>query len=123
MPTLDRKILVRHTPPGMRNQYGEFVAGTPVNYPVWATVMPKSLTDIHEEGGARGEARRDWRIRWVDGLYGVNTALLTVTDGERIDETGDSVPWVWSVANLVEFVGRNGELRRRWMTIEGLFST
>ena len=119
---LDRLITVTYTPPGTRNMYGEFVEGTPVVYPVWAEVMPKSLTDIAEEGGQRGEARRDWRIRWVDGLYGVPTNLLTVTDDERIDDTGDAVPWVWSVENLTEYVGRNGEYRRRFMDVEGLYS-
>lgn len=122
MPQLDRYITITHSTPGHRNEHGEYIDGSEVEYPAWAELMPKTLTDIAEVGGQRGEARREWRIRWIDELYGVATNLLTVTDGQRIDENGDAVPWVWSVENLTEYVGRNGEYRRRFMDVEGLYS-
>ncbi len=120
--TLDRIITITYQPPGSRNMYGEYVQPDPTTFTVWAQVSPRSLTDIAEVGGQHGEARRSWRIRWIDGLLTYNTALLSVTDGQRLDTDGNLVDWVFSVENLVEYVGRNAEYRRQWIDIEGLYA-
>ena len=121
--TLDRYITITHTPPGRRNMYGEFVAGTPVFHPAWAALKPEGSEDEPEVGGVRGVTKRSWRVRWQPGIVGVNVALLTITDGERIDANGDSVPWVFSCEKVAEFVGKYGEYRHRFLDLEGLFST
>ena len=120
--TLDRIITVTYTPPGHRNNDGIYVEPPPVVHTVWAQVTPLSLTDIAEAGGSIGQARRRWRIRWIDGLTTYDTRMLTVTDGQRLDTDGNLVDWVFSVENLVEYTGRNSEFRERWIDIEGLYA-
>ena len=77
---LDRIITVRVQAEGMRNEHGEFVEGAVTPIRVWASRRDRDLTDIAEEGGTRGEARRDWRIRWRADLAGAATSSLAVED-------------------------------------------
>ena len=110
---LDRIITVRVQAEGMRNEHGEFVEGAVTPIRVWASRRDRDLTDIAEEGGTRGEARRDWRIRWRADLAGAATSSLAVQD-DRLE---------WTVDKLVEVTGRKGELRRRWLDIQGRYTT
>ena len=120
--TLDRIITITYTPPGFYDDNGEYQESTPQTFTAWAQVTPLSLTDITEVGGSIGQARRRWRIRWIDGLLTYSTSLLQVTDGQRLGTDGNLVDWEFSVENLVEYTGRNSEYRERWIDVEGLYA-
>ena len=111
---VDRIITVSVQAPGHRNMYGEYVEGAVTEHRVWATRFDRDLQDIEEEGGARTETRRDWRVRWTSTLADVaDLTTVSVTDG-GID---------FDVQNIVEDTGRFGETRRRWLRIQGVSST
>ena len=82
---------------------------------MWASRRDKSLTDIATEGGTRDQGRRTWRIRWNSLIASSKTANLEVED-EGLS---------FSIANMVEVTQRRGaaDLRRRWLDLEGVFST
>ena len=76
-------------------------------------------------GGARVRQERAWRIRWNADLVGLNPNSLSVFDGEFTysDSAGGVVPRGFSVENVKEDNGRGNDIRRRWLIIQGLFST
>ena len=117
---LDRLIEVTYLGIGSRNMYGEYIPPTPRKFRVWGTQKDLDLAHANEEGGQRGERRRDWRIRWHEEIAYSDTTLLTVDDFTSRDADGHH--FVWSVVNMVEVNGRNGERRRRWLDIQGLWS-
>ena len=112
MPT-DRLITVTLTTEGMRNQVGVYVPGTVTTVRTWATRMDKSQEDIEQEGGIADSTRRDWRIRWDSRLADRPISQMAIVDG----------PTTFNVLNMIEVTGRRGELRRRWLEIEGVFTT
>ena len=110
---LDRRITITIIGEGMRNEYGEFVPGATTNHRVWATTFDKSLEDIEGEGGVRNERRRDWRIRWDSRFLVDDLTRIEVQDGAD----------AYNVLQMNEDTGRFGEVRRRWLVIQGVFST
>lgn len=109
----DRLITVNVTGEGMRNQYGEFVPGQTVAIRTWATVFDRSLEDIEGEGGTRSERRRDWRVRWDSRFIVDDLTRVDITDGAD----------AYNVLQMNEDTGRFGEVRRRWLVIQGVYTT
>ena len=112
MPT-DRLITVTLTTEGMRNQVGVYVPGAVTTVRTWATRMDKSQEDKEQEGGILDVTRRNWRIRWDSRLADMPISQMAIVDG----------PTTFNVLNMIEVTGRRGELRRRWLEIEGVFTT
>ena len=73
--------------------------------------------DIEEEGGSRTEVRRDWQIRWDKRISEIREEGLLVS--LRVDDKGK----VFNVLNVIEESGRDGDFRRRWLRIQGVFTT
>ena len=117
---LDRLIEVTYLGVGTRNMYGEYITPAPRKHRVWANQKDRDLTHVIESGGKRGERRRDWRIRWHEEIAYADTSLLTVEDFTSEDVAGHHI--VWSVVNMVEVEFRDGQRRRRWLDIQGLWS-
>ena len=111
----DRLVTVHVQTPGDYNQYGEYVEGAKVAIRTWATRRDRSQEDLHEEGGARDEARRDWRIRWDSRIASSSTLYLEVVDGTE----------TFTISNMVEVTrqGRGQDLRRRFLDLQGVHST
>ena len=112
----DRLIEVNITTPGMRNQHGEYVEGATIAVRSWASRRDRSQEDIEQEGGTRDEVRRDWVIRWDSRIADVPVSMLSVVDG---GVTFDAL-------NVVELTrqGRGqADLRRRFLSIQGVFTT
>ena len=105
----------RHTR-GRRLQHaGQFVPGVAVLYPVFATVLDLTRTrdiTIAGGGGARNQIDRIYRVRWFEEL-----ALAPPTSIEVTSELG-VVFAQQRVGKISEYVGRFGDLRRRWLDIE-----
>ena len=112
---LDRLIRVISEAPGTRNQYGESVPGAVTRRLLWATRMDRTLTDIAEEGGQRTEGRRDYRIRWIPDLRHQLSVHLSLMDG-TLDDAGEDV--IWTIDNIVEVTGRDGNTRRRFLDFQ-----
>ena len=106
---LDRPITIGIRGPDDTNAAGQFVPGVVEPYPVFATAIDISVQRNLEVGGARLEADRIFRVRWFEEL-----ALAPVTSIELTDELALS----YRVTNVSEYVGRFGDLRRRWLDIE-----
>ena len=106
---LDRPVTVTITGPSEFNQAGQLVPGEAVEYPVFATALDISVQRILETGGARLDSDRVLRVRWFEEL-----AVAPVTSVAVVDELGDS----FRVTNVSEYVGRFGDLRRRWLDLE-----
>ena len=81
----------------------------------WASRRDRTQEDIHEEGGVRDEARRDWRIRWDSRIANSSTRDIAVVDGTE----------TFTISNMVEVTRqRQGQdLRRRWIDLQGVHST
>ena len=112
----DRKLTINVTTPGMRNMHGEYVPGSTTAIAVWASRRDRSAEDVATEGGARGETRRDWRIRWDGRIALTPVSQLEVMDG------GVS----FNILKLIE-VTRQGrgqpDLRRRFLDVQGVHTT
>ena len=78
-------------------------------YPVFATALDISVQRVLETGGARLDSDRVFRVRWFEEL-----AIAPVTSIELADE----LALAYRVTNVSEYVGRFGDLRRRWLDIE-----
>ena len=109
----DRLITVNLMAEGMRNEHGEYVDGVVTAIRTWATRSDKSQEDKEQEGGALDTTRRDWRIRWDSRIANTPASRLEVVDGLE----------TFNVLNMVEVTGRRGELRRRFLDIQGVHST
>ena len=112
----DRVITVNVTGEETRNEHGEAVPGAVVPVRTWASIRDRDLRDIEEEGGSRAEARRDWVIRFDARIYEHDPVLLAVMDSGR----------AWNVLAVAELTRqRRGEadLRRRFLTIQGVYTT
>ena len=102
---LDRLITIAIERPGSRNDYGEFVPGTPHTRRAWATRKDVDLEKTIAEGGTRTEGRRNWRVRWYAELAQALPDAVTVSD-EHARE--------WAVVGLVEVENQ----RRRFIDLE-----
>ena len=111
---IDRRITVQIRGEDQRDRYGELVPGAINYFPVWAGRFDKTLEDISEVAGERSEIRRAWRVRWFSDLAGI-------TDLERVAVEDGGIEF--DVENLVEETGKDGRTRRRWLMIEGVYST
>ena len=111
----DRLVIVQVATPGDYNQHGEYVEGAKVEIRTWASRRDRTQEDIHEEGGVRDEARRDWRIRWDSRIANSSTRDIAVVDGTE----------TFTISNMVEVTRqRQGQdLRRRWIDLQGVHST
>ena len=117
---LDRRLTITYTGPGTRNAYGEFVPATPTVWNVWASVDPLRQQTIFDEGGTANDRRRHWRIRFLPGLLAVRANLVTIDEGETVDTVDmPDTPVLYRAYNIYEDTGRNMEVRRRWMIVEG----
>ena len=106
---LDRPITVGIRGPDSFNQAGQFVPGEIEEYPVFATALDISVERILSTGGARLDADRVFRVRWFEEL-----AIAAVTSVSVTDELG----LTYTVTSVEEYVGRFGDLRRRWLDLE-----
>ena len=106
---LDRPITIGVRGPDDFNQAGQLVPGVLVEYPVFATALDISVQRVLETGGARLDSDRVFRVRYFEEL-----ALAPVTSIELTDELALS----YTVTNVSEYVGRFGDLRRRWLDLE-----
>ena len=106
---LDRPITIGVRGEDDFNQAGQLVPGETVNYPVFATAIDISVERVLMTGGARLDSDRVFRVRWFEEL-----ALAPVTSVSVTDELALS----YTVTNVSEYVGRYGDLRRRWLDIE-----
>ena len=111
---VDRRITIQIRGEESRNRYGELVPGAINYFPVWAGRFDKSLEDFPEESGERSEIRRAWRVRWFSDLAGI-------TDLERVAVEDGGIEF--DVENVIEETGKDGRTRRRWLMIEGVYST
>ena len=111
----DRLIVVNVEAAGMNNEMGEYVPGPVTPIRAWATKEDIGLRDILESGGNRQEVQRTWKIRYDPRIYGSPTALLSVQDDGRLFN-------VQSVAEVTRQRGGLAELRRRFLTITGVFT-
>ena len=111
---IDRRITIQIRGEDQRDRYGELVPGAINYFPVWAGRFDKNLEDISEIAGERSEIRRAWRVRWFSQLAGI-------TDLERVAVEDAGIEF--DVENLVEETGKDGRTRRRWLMIEGVYST
>ena len=105
---LDRPITATIRGADDFNQAGQLVEGLAVEYPVWATPIDISVTRNLETGGARLDSDRVFRVRWFEEL-----ALAPPTSVGIIDE----LALAYTVTEVSEYVGRFGDLRRRWLDI------
>ena len=111
----DRLITVNVYLDGVRDEHGEYVRGDPTPVRTWASIRDRDLRDIEEEGGSRAEARRDWIIRWDSRIVDFDPTLMDVVDGGRT--------WnVLAVAELTRQRRSEADLRRRFLTIQGVYS-
>ena len=110
---IDRLIVVAVSATGARDEHGEYIDGDVTAYRVWAERKDRSQEDKQTEGGSLDETRRNWRIRWVKAIADMPVSMVAVTD--------DGL--AFNVLNMVEITGRRGELRRRWLEIEGAHTT
>ena len=106
---LDRPITIGIRGPSDTNAAGQFVPGALTDYPVFATALDISVQRVLETGGARLDSDRVFRVRWFEEL-----ALAPVTSLELADE----LALQYRVTNVSEYVGRFGDLRRRWLDLE-----
>ena len=110
---VDRIITITITREGMRNEFGEFVPGAATDHTVWASRFDASLTDLAESGGSRDETQRDWRIRY-------RADVAAISDLTKLEIIDDEV--TFNVLNMIEETGRDGNTRRRWLRISGVYS-
>ena len=106
---LDRPITITIRGPDDFNQAGQFVPGEAVEYPLFATAVDISVERLLMTGGARLDADHVFRVRWFEEL-----AIAPVTSVAVVDDFGLS----YTVTNVGEYVGRFGEMRRRFMDLE-----
>ena len=106
---LDRPITIGIRGPDDTNAAGQFVPGAVELYPVFATALDISVQRVLETGGARLDSDRVFRVRWF-----LEAATAPVTSIELTDE----LALAYTVTNVSEYVGRFGDLRRRWLDIE-----
>ena len=109
----DRLVTVNIEAEGSRDQFGQYVPGAVTPVRMWARSRDKSLRDIIESGGRRDTGERNWQVRWRSDLAATPTSRLTVQDGSRL----------FSVDNMIELTGRDRATRRRFIELEGQFST
>ena len=109
---LDRLITIHVEEPGSRDEDGRFVPGPVIDSTVWATRFDQTLEDIEESGGNREQATRAWRIRWRRDVADTVASRLRVSDDGLTFET----------VNVIEETD-DGRTRRRWMLIEGIYSS
>ena len=109
----DRVITVNIEAEGTRDIHGIYTPGPVTAVRMWASQRDKSLRDIIESGGLRDTGERTWRVRWRSDLYNTPTSRIEVVDGSR----------TFGVTNMVELTGRDRMTRRRFIELEGIFST
>ena len=106
---LDRPIIIGIRGPSDFNDAGQHIPGVLTEYPAWASPIDISVSRNLEVGGARLESDRVLRVRWFEEL-----ALAPVTSIELTDE----LALAYTVTKVSEYVGRFGEIRRRWLDLE-----
>ena len=109
---LDRPITVGIRGPDDHNAAGILVPGVVVQHPVFATALDISGQRNLETGGARNQIDRVYRVRWFEEL-----AIAPPTSIEITSELGVVFASA-RVRKISEYVGRFGDLRRRWLDIE-----
>ena len=106
---LDRPITVGIPSPGDFNDMGIYEPGAVVDYPVFATALDISVLRQLESGGARLDSDRVFRVRWFRELAVAPVTGLALTD---------ELALTYTVTRVEEYVGRFGDIRRRWLDIE-----
>ena len=115
---LDRRLTVTYEGPGgYRNTQQEYVPGPTITRGIWATRRDLSSQDVIDVGGSRTEVRRDWQIRWDKQISEIREDGLLVS--LKVIDKGKS----FNVENVIEESGRDGDFRRRWLRIQGVFTT
>ena len=115
---LDREITISRQEPGDRNQYGEYVPGPVRRFTMWATLNDLSLTDDPRPEGQLTVALREYTVRWFDILSVTNSQQLTVQDGSVDPNLTTNRLISWSVDDIIELTGRDGNTRRRWVKLK-----
>ena len=115
---LDREITISRQEPGTRNDFGEFVPGDLRRFTMWATLNDLSLTDDPRTEGQLTVALREYTVRWFDILSVTNSQQLTVQDGSVDPNLTTNRLISWSVDDIIELTGRDGNTRRRWVKLK-----
>ena len=114
---LDRRITVTYEGPGgARDMHGEYQPGPTVTKSVWATRRDLSSQDVLEAGGNRTEILRDWQIRWRKDIAEIQesdlfSSLMVLDNGK-----------LFNVTKVLEETGRDGDFRKRWLRIQGIYA-
>ena len=95
---------------------GIWTPGSVTAIRVYGTRRDKSAQDVVEEGGVRGEVRRDWRVRWDSRIATVPVERLEVVEDGGL---------TFNVLNMTEVTQqRRGQpLRRRFLDLQGVYTT
>ena len=107
-----RRIIIKVSEEGTRNDQGEYVPGAVTDLGVWASRRDVGQELKIERQGTRDETSRDWRIRWNARIALSPTSLLKVEDGAE----------TFTITNMVEVTAQRGgapDLRRRFLDLQG----
>ena len=106
---LDRPLTITVTGMGDYSPQGVYLPGVAVVYEIYGTPIDISVGRVLDGNGARLDSDRIFRVRWFEEL-----ALAPVTSIALTDELG----LTYTVTKVEEYVGRFGEMRRRWLDVE-----
>ena len=108
---VDRIVIIGIQQPASYNDAGQFVDGVEIEYRRFATLVDTTVDRTLRlgEGGSRAEESALYRVRYFAALAGANvrTLFLTEADGDR-----------YTVTNISEATGRDGNTRRRWLELD-----
>ena len=108
-----RRIIIKLSEEGTRNDQGEYVPGAVTDLGVWASRRDVGQELKIERQGTRDETSRDWRVRWDSRIASSPTSLLKVEDGAE----------TFTIINMVEVTAQRGgapDLRRKWIDLQGV---
>ena len=108
----DRRITLAIRGAGRRNDHDEYIPGPLTNYPVWAELRPVDLERVVQTGGILTLVYGEWRVRYLQALMDAASDLTRVMVVEAAE--------AFTVRNVIEDTGRNGQDRRKYIIIEGV---
>ena len=113
----DRRITINVSAEGHRDQHGDYVPGAVTPIAAWASRRDVSQELKVSRDGTRDLASRDWRVRWDSRIANSPARLLKVVD--------EGVEFI--IVNMAEVTQQRErgapELRRKFIDLEGVFST
>ena len=110
---LDRRITLHLREQGDYDDSGRFVPGVETDHGIWATLIPQPINRDVLPGGVRTITLQQWRIRWRSDLADTGITEVSISaDGVR-----------YIVTNIQEDNGRFGEVRHRFLILDGTAET